>query len=450
MDPMTLAEVAAVTGGRATGGEPAAPVTGVALDSREAAPGDLFIALPGARADGHDFAADAAARGAVAVLGSRPVAELPTVVVPDPAAALAALGAEARRRSPAAVVAVTGSNGKTSVKEILAAILGGVGATLATAGNRNNRLGVPATLCRLGSEHDYAVIELGANHAGEIAELAGMARPDAGVVTNAAPAHLEGFGSLDGVAAAKGELFSALPEHGVAVINADDAYAGYWRELAGARRCLTFGAGSGQIRYRGSARRLELDLGAGWSAVPTALLGAHNAANAAAAAAAACALDVPAAAIIAGVEAATAPAGRLQLRAGCHGGWLVDDTYNANPGSLRAALDVLPELGGEPWLLLGDMSELGESAADWHRRAGEMARAAGVQRLCAVGPEAAAAAEGFGPGGEAFADQDALLDACRTGLPASAVVLIKGSRSAAMDRVADALAIHANEAGEAS
>ena len=289
MDPLGLAEVAAITGGRVAGDEPAAPVHDVALDSRRAGPGSLFVALPGARADGHDFAADAAGRGAVAMLGQRPVAALPTVVVADPAAALAALGAECRRRSPARLVAVTGSNGKTTVKDLLASMLGELGPTLATEGNRNNLLGVPETLCRLGAEHRYAVIELGANAPGEIAQLTAWAHPDVGVVTNAGPAHLAGFGSVAGVARVKGELFEGLARDSVAVINADDDFCGLWRELAGARRCLTFGADSGQIRYRGHARRLELDLGSGWMAAPTPLLGAHNAGNVAAAAACSCA-----------------------------------------------------------------------------------------------------------------------------------------------------------------
>ncbi|MCG5533653.1 MULTISPECIES: UDP-N-acetylmuramoyl-tripeptide--D-alanyl-D-alanine ligase [unclassified Halorhodospira] len=440
MDPLSLHQVAALTGAELVGRDGGATVNGVALDSRRSAPGTLFVALAGARSDGHDFAADAAARGAVAVLGARPVAALPTLVVEDPAAALALLGAECRRRSGARVVAVTGSNGKTTVKELLAAMLAETGPTLATEGNRNNLLGVPEMLCRLDGGHRYAVIEMGANAPGEIAQLTVWAQPDVGVVTNAGPAHLEGFGSLNGVARAKGELFEGLPGHGVAVIHADDDYSGLWRELAGARRCLTFGAETGQIRYRGRGSRLELDLGGGWTAAPTPLLGRHNAQNIAAAAACAAALEVPARTILERVAAAAAVPGRLQLRWGCHGGWLVDDTYNANPASLQAAIDTVTEFGGAPWLLLGAMGELGREAADWHRRAGQRARAAGIQRLWTLGGAAAPAAEGFGVGGRCFDDASALIEACRAEMPADAVVLVKGSRSAAMEHVAAGLA----------
>ncbi|ABM62859.1 UDP-N-acetylmuramoyl-tripeptide--D-alanyl-D-alanine ligase [Halorhodospira halophila] len=438
MDPLSLEQIAALTGAELIGNGGGA-VTGVALDSRRATSGSLFVALPGARCDGHDFADDAAARGAVAVLGTRPVGALPTLVVEDPAAALAVLGAECRRRSGVRLVAVTGSNGKTTVKELLAAMLAESGPTLATEGNRNNLLGVPEMLCRLGAGHRFAVIEMGANAPGEIAQLTAWAQPDVGVVTNAGPAHLEGFGSLDGVARAKGELFQGLPRQGVAVLNADDDFCGLWREMAGARRCLTFGADAGQFRHRGHGSRLELDLGGGWMAAPTPLLGGHNAQNIAAAAACAAALEVPARTILDRISSAAAVPGRLELRRGDHGGWLVDDTYNANPASLQAAIDTVTGFQAAPWLLLGAMGELGAETAEWHSRAGRRARAAGVERLWTLGEAAAPAAEAFGEGGRCFDNASALIEACRAELPADAVVLIKGSRSAAMERVAAGL-----------
>ncbi|MFP4146883.1 MAG: UDP-N-acetylmuramoyl-tripeptide--D-alanyl-D-alanine ligase [Halorhodospira sp.] len=447
MDPLSLDQIAMITEGQVVGATPSRPVTEVVLDSRRAVPGSLFVALPGSRVEGYAFAADAAARGAVAVLASRPVDALPTIVVEQPAAALAALGAACRDRSPARLVAVTGSNGKTTVKELLAGMLGGVGTTLATEGNRNNLIGVPEMLCRLDASYQYAVIEMGANAPGEINQLAAWACPQVGVVTNAGPAHLEGFGSLAGVARAKGELFEGLPDDGVAVINADDEFAGFWRELAGSRRCLTFGRHAGQFRYRGQGRRLELDFGSGWMAAPTALLGAHNAANIAAASACAAALEVPARSILSAVAAAQPVPGRLQLCSGCHGGWVIDDTYNANPGSLQAAVEALHELEGPVWLMLGAMGELGEQTAYWHRQAGEMARVAGVARLWTVGEGAAPAAEGFGEGGRCFPHHQALIDACAAELPADAVVLIKGSRLAAMEQVAQALVAEDPEQG---
>ncbi|MBK1727377.1 UDP-N-acetylmuramoyl-tripeptide--D-alanyl-D-alanine ligase, partial [Halorhodospira neutriphila] len=387
--------------------------------------------------------------GAAAVLGRRPVAALPTVVVAEPERALAELGRQARRRAGARVAAVTGSNGKTTVKELLAAILAAEGPTLATRGNRNNHLGVPETLCRLDGHHRYAVVEMGANHPGEIATLAAWAAPEVGVVTNAGPAHLEGFGTVRGVAEAKGELFAALGPQGTAVINADDPYADLWRGLAGARRILAFGAGpQAEVRYRGHGEALELRLGGVWRPVPSPLLGACNAANAAAAAACAVALGASEAAVAAGIAAAGAAPGRLEVHPGRRCRRVIDDSYNANPGSLQAALEVLRAQGGEPWLLLGAMAELGPEAAQWHRRAGELARAAGVARLWAVGAEAAPAAAAFGEGGRCFTGHEEMLAACERELPPQAVVLIKGSRSAAMERSVAALTASSTETEE--
>ncbi|MBK1735601.1 hypothetical protein CKO15_09950 [Halorhodospira abdelmalekii] len=469
MLPCTLQQLTEWLSVPLSGGQPGCGdrlVHGVALDSREVEPGMLFVALRGAHVDGHDYAADAAARGAVAMLGQRPVEALPTLLVDDPLNALTTLGRRCRAGSSAQVVALTGSNGKTTVKELLAAMLVQRGPTLATAGNRNNHLGLPQTLCRLRAEHRFAVLEMGANHAGEIGELAAIAEPHVGIVTNAGPAHLEGFGSLRGVATAKGELFSALPAAGAAVINTDDTYADLWHELARhVERRVTFGTHSvADLRYRGAGPSLELWLAERWRATPTPLLGAHNAANAAAAAAAATLCGVSADEIAQALAAASAPPGRLQLRHGRTCRWVIDDSYNANPASLQAGLEVLCELAsapggvdgtgrrgetdqagrtgeaGQPWLLLGTMAELGEQTADWHRRAGEQARAAGVAHLWCVGEIAAAAADAFGAGGRVFADVASLAQACQDEVPADAVVLIKGSRAAAMERLVAVLA----------
>ena len=448
MLPMSLDRIAHLVGGTLYGrGD--VQVSSIALDSREVAAGGLFVALLGERVDGHEFAADAVARGALGMLGQRPDPALPSIVVVDPVAALAELGRFCRHQSNAWVIALTGSNGKTTVKELLDAILGRVAPTLATYGNRNNHLGVPQTLTRMRPEHDYAVIEMGANHLGEIASLTELVEPQLGLVTNAAVAHLEGFGSLTGVADAKGELFDGLGQGSTAVINADDTYARLWRgKAAVAGRIITFGAtAAADVRYRNQGEGLEILLEGCWQSMPTPLLGSHNAANACAAAACAAAVGVPTTVIAAALAVAQPPRGRLQPLPGLRCRLVIDDSYNANPASLDAALAVLQETVGEKWLVLGDMAELGSQAEDWHWRAGEAARAAGVARLCTLGDKAGAAAEAFGAGGRDFADIDSLLIACREELPVQGVVLVKGSRSAGMERLVMALT---NESAQAA
>lgn len=440
MDPVAVRELVQRLGGSLRGG--AATVTGAAIDSRRLREGDLFVALRGSRVDGHEFVAAAREAGAGAALVERAVDDpLPQWVVPDTRPALAALGALARERTRAVVVGVTGSNGKTTVKEMLAAVLGRLGPVLATAGNYNNELGVPLTLCRLDGSHRFAVIEMGASGPGEIGRLAALARPRVGVVTNAAPAHLEGFGSVEGVARAKGELYAALPPGGEAVINADDAFAELWRELAGSRRRLSFGmAGDADVAGElASDGALKIRLPEEEVAVRLALSGRHNRLNALAAAAVAHAAGAPAADIRAGLESLHPVAGRLDLRAGVADAVIVDDSYNANPASLEAALEAVAERPGRRWLVLGDMAELGPSAAALHAAAGESARRHGFERVFACGSLAAEAARAFGDGGVTLADRDAIVRAVRSGLAADVTVLIKGSRSAGMEAVARAL-----------
>ncbi|MCG5529574.1 UDP-N-acetylmuramoyl-tripeptide--D-alanyl-D-alanine ligase [Halorhodospira halochloris] len=445
MLPMSLAQIAHLLDGQIHGrGD--VQITSVALDSREVEPGSLFVGLIGERVDGHEFAADAAARGALGMLGQRPDPALPSVVVADPVAALAKLGKACRHQSNALVLALTGSNGKTTVKELVAAMLANAAPTLATMGNRNNHLGVPQTLTRLRPEHRFAVIEMGANHPGEIAGLAELAEPHIGLVTNAAEAHLEGFGSLDGVAHAKGELFDSLGGDSSAIINIDDRYARLWQEKsAAAGRTISFGrSAAADVRWRNQGEELEIYLDGRWQSTPTALLGEHNSANACAAAACAHTMGVPAEQIRAALAQVRAPRGRLQPLPGLRCRMVIDDSYNANPASLEAALAVLEQIVGEKWLLLGEMAELGADSPAWHRRAGELARAAGVARLWTLGRRAALAAESFGAGGRDFADLDSLLVACREELPAQGVVLIKGSRTAGMERLVAALSENTN------
>lgn len=421
--------------------------TGVSIDSRTVHADELFVALAGARHDGHDHLADAAARGAAGAMVARASsAVLPRLLVADTRASMGCLAGHWRSRFRLPVVAVTGSNGKTTVKEMLAAVLSRVGATLATRGNLNNDIGVPLTLFGLGETHRYAVVEMGANHAGEIAALGAIVRPTVSVVTQCAPAHLAGFGSIEGVARAKGEIFSALPDDGIAVVNADDPYADLWLRLAGTRRVLQFSmqrAADVRAHDRGldadGHRRIELETCHGLTEVSLPLLGRHNVLNAAATVASALALGIAPASWRDGLQAMQPVSGRLELHAGTCGSRIVDDTYNANPGSLAAALETLAELPGRHWLVLGDMGELGADSEVMHRRAGAAVRATGVERLYTVGELAGLAADEFGAGAERCADVAAVAAAVAGDLVAGVTVLVKGSRTARMERVVNFL-----------
>ncbi len=450
---MGLAEAAAVLGGRLQGAD--RTFQAVCHDSRALRAGDLFVALRGPRFDGHDFLAQAQDLGAAGALveTARPLA-LPQVVVADSRAALGRLAAHWRERFRIPLVAVTGSNGKTTVKEMIAAILGRLGPVLVTAGNRNNEIGVPLTLLGLRAGHQRAVVEMGMNHAGEIAYLSALARPTVALVTNAAEAHLEGLGSVAAVARAKGEIFGGLREGGVAVINADDPHAGLWRELAAPHEVVTFGlerpadySADYQPLAEGSRLRLHTPLGEVDMTIP--LMGRHNAANAAAAAACAAQAGAGLEDIRAGLERLRAVAGRLEVKRARRGAWVLDDSYNANPASVAAGLEVLRERAGERVLVLGDMLELGEAAAEIHRRVGALARRIGIQRLLAVGALARHAAEAFGPGGEHFPDHQALADRLDGLLGPRVTVLVKGSRGSHMEAVVAAVCSRGSEEGAA-
>lgn len=440
----TLDQMATVLDGRCTA---AATCTGASIDSRALERGNLFVAIRGERFDGHDFVAAAGDAGAAAAMVSRELpVSLPQLVVGDTRVALGQLAAWWRRRLSLPLVGVTGSNGKTTVKELLAGILARRGAVLSTRGNLNNDLGVPLTLLQLGSSHHAAVVEMGANHAGEIAHLATLAGPDVGVVTNAGRAHLEGFGSLAGVARAKGEMFSGLPADGTAIINRDDAFYALWRDLAGERTVVTFGVDAGaDVRPAGDIETLPgggsafvLVAPAGEIRVTLSLPGLHNVRNALAAAAAALAAGTSLSDVAGGLEAATAPPGRLQVHS-APGLRVIDDTYNANPDSLGAALEVLMQQPGERWLVIGDMGELGESAGELHEAMGLQARHAGVARLYALGDLARRAAAGFGAGGSHFDSEAELLAALHADIHEDRTILVKGSRAMRMERVVKAL-----------
>ena len=440
---LTLAEIAAIVGGEHYGIN--AVATGVSIDTRSLTPGDLFVAIKGPRYDGHDFSRRAQSLGASGVLSRFRVEGHAScgVVVSDPVVALGRLAAHVRQAKGPRVVAVTGSNGKTTVKEMLSSILRREGPTLQTRGNLNNHLGLPLTLLALDQE-PFAVVEMGASHVGEIAELTAMAQPDVGLVTMAGEAHLGGFGSREAIARAKGELFAGLAPDAVAVINADDLWCDLWCELASHCRIVRFGLSeTAQVRAVETGQGMRVLTPAGEFDLKLALPGRHNVLNALAATAAAGALGVSLTQIAAGLAATEIVPGRLNLQQTPAGFRVIDDTYNANPGSFRAALAYLQEVPAEHWLVVGDMGELGETALDYHRQLGDEARLSGVTRLFALGHLASATAESFGSGGKWFTDIDGLTHSLRTALheqsPEAVVVLVKGSRFMKMERVVQAL-----------
>jgi UDP-N-acetylmuramoyl-tripeptide--D-alanyl-D-alanine ligase len=450
---MRLSTIAVWTHGKLYGSD--VEVTGVAIDTRKLKSGDLFVAIRGERVDGHDYLAEAAARGAVAALVTRKVdSELPQVLVDDAGLALGDLASAVRAQRDTRVVGITGSNGKTTVKTLVASILSRHGRTHVSTGNYNNELGLPLSLLAMPQDAEYAVFEMGAGKPGDIEYLAAIARPDIGLVTLIAPAHLERMGSIEGVAETKGALYQALPSDGIAIINADDGFASFFGGLAGARKRLRFGldhaadVGADIVEQRVDGSRFVLSTPNGDAEVSLPLPGRHNIANALAAAGVALALEVPLDTIVAGLEEAVGVAGRLH-REVTAGGWtLIDDSYNANPSSMAAAIDTLLLAAGERWLVLGDMAELGPDARALHAGIGARARERGVDRLFAVGPLGAATVEAFGAHGEHFTDKPALIAALQSQLHSGVTCLVKGSRSAGMEQVVAVLGGHPGHAGK--
>jgi UDP-N-acetylmuramoyl-tripeptide--D-alanyl-D-alanine ligase len=421
-------------------------VDGLFTDTRKPMVGAVFVALRGTNFDAHNYAAMAVAGGAAVLVVDHALHDVtvPQVVVADTRLALGRLAAAwcaEWRKQGGKLVALTGSNGKTTTKEMLASILREVGAVLATRGNLNNDIGVPLMLAELDAAQHFAVIEMGANHAGEIAYLTALARPDVALVTNTGRAHLEGFGGEQGVILAKGEIFGGLTTGGTAVINLDDKGAATWLAF-NAGRSLTFSmqqAADVHGTWQADEGRLDIAACGTEFALHLQVAGAHNAHNALAAAAAAWALGIAPTAIQSGLEKFSGVAGRLQRKSGLHGGVLWDDTYNANPDSLQAGIRALRAAEGETWLILGDMGELGADRVELHAEAGRMARELGVVRLFTLGELAQIATASFGADAQAFSDLDDLLVAVRAALHPQVQLLVKGSRSARMERVVQAL-----------
>jgi len=418
---------------------------GISTDTRSIRDGELFFALQGPNFDGHDHVGKAKASGAAgAVVSSLVEDDIAQITVDDTKLALGRFGAAWRKSRNVHVVGITGSNGKTTLKELVAACLNSKAPTLATQGNLNNDIGMPLMLARISEEHEYAVLEMGANHAGEIAYLANLANPDVVVITNAAAAHLEGFGSMDGVARAKGEILEIADRPNFAILNADDNYYEYWASLVQDVATLSFGFSStadiraDEIESSATGSRFTLRMPGASVQVSLPLPGVHNVLNACAAAAVALALDIDGQQIKAALESIVPVDGRLRALAGINGCTLFDDSYNANPLSAKAAAEFLANLDGESWLVLADMKELGEGAKDLHREVGASARASGVDRLFALGDLARNYVDGFGDGAEWYGDIDSLLaDVSKVGN--SVNILVKGSRSMRMERVVDAL-----------
>jgi len=454
---LQLQDVAQATGGQAIG---EAMVRGVGTDSRAQAAGELFVALRGERFDGHDFVAGAQQQGAAAALVDRDwyarqggdAGSLPLVVVDDTRRALGALAASWRQRFDIPLIGITGSNGKTTVKEMCAAILrtrfADSGAVLATAGNLNNDIGLPLTLLGLRAHHRAAVVEMGMNHPGEIGALTAIARPTVALVNNAQRAHLQGMGGVVEVAEEKAAIYDGLDAHGVAIVNLDDPHAALWLARNRDRKVMGFGfrdaadvygvcrlQGLGailQIRHAGEAVECALQ-------VP----GVHNAANALSAAAACLAAGVTLAEVARGLSGYTGTKGRLHRRAGRGGALILDDTYNANPDSVRAGIDVLASTPGRKVLVLGDMGEVGESSAQVHDEVGGYAKSKGVDALFGLGEMSAIAVRNFGEGGAHFANPESLAAAVLPLLDADTAVLVKGSRFMRMERVVERLlAVH--------
>ncbi len=414
-------------------------LSGFSIDSRTLQPGDLYIAVKGDRFDGHDYCADAEQNGASGLVVHEKVnSDLPQLIVEDTRVALGLLGKMWAEQFQVPTVAITGSNGKTTVKEMVAAILGQLGPVLATEGNFNNEIGVPLTLLRLRAHHHYAVIEIGASGPGEVAMLSRLVQPDVALINNIGEAHLEGFGSIEAVASAKSEIFEGLSSDGWAVINADDRFADVMRQAASHAHIHQFGSDEDVAVRLMPERELKIYTGEKMLSPRFALLGRHNRLNAVAATAVAQCMDVQPVAVMSGLAQINSVAGRLSRRYGIKESTVIDDTYNANPVSVRAAIDVLAEFDGMRMLVLGDLAELGADEISIHAQLGVYAKQAGIDHLFTVGVLTEHTADAF-EGAVHFPDKEQLIDTLRAVIHSDTTVLVKGSRGSQMEQVVNPL-----------
>jgi UDP-N-acetylmuramoyl-tripeptide--D-alanyl-D-alanine ligase len=446
---MTLAEVASVLNAPCTENF---ELHGVCIDSLQVKPGNLFIAIKGDRFDGHDYIKKAVDNGAVAVICEKQIEDVPVpqLLVKNTIDALAKVAEKHRLKFTCAVIALTGSNGKTTVKEMIASIL--PKPSYSTQGNYNNHIGAPLSVLNLNSEHRYAVFELGANHQGEIAHTVSIVKPKVTLINNIAPAHIEGFGSIDGVAIAKGEIHQGLAVGGTAVINDDDDYAHYWDSLLEGKNTVHFSVEEPKDVYTrdltftedGRAQFL-LVTPKGECNIALNVFGRHSVSNALAAASCAYALGISMSDIQAGLNAFGGVSGRMTRLVGKHGAVIIDDTYNANLKSVLSALDVLAKMKGRRVLVLGDMGELGDHTRSHHQKVGQAAKELGVDEVYTCGTDSKHASDTFGDAGQHFEDQEALISVLSKDLDSQTTILVKGSRSAAMEKVVHGL-MDVNEA----
>lgn len=450
---MKLSQLAGILKGELKGAD--IEYTGVSTDTRTIVPNALFVAIKGPHFDAHEFAAVAKEKDAAAILVQKPISvDMPYVLVSDTVKALGQLAAFHRQQFNIPIIAITGSCGKTTVKTMTSNILTYCGSVLFPESSFNNEIGLPLTVLKLTSAHQYAVLEMGTNHFGEIAYLTHIARPTVATITNAGPAHLEGLGDVQGVSRAKGEIFQGLTTDGIGIINADDTYAKYWESLVHQHTqqsndqssILYFGlenkadVTAKNIRLNNLAKAcFTLLTPLGETDIQLPLLGRHNVMNALTAAACAIAVGAPLSAIKQGLETVIPVKRRLNEYQSYNGAQVIDDSYNANPLSFKAAIETLAGRQGEKVVVLGDMKELGPQANAYHRELGLTAQRLGINKLLAYGEFAQAAAEGFGPNAEYFSDQNLLIEALKSILHPQMTVLIKGSLSTGMDRVVKAI-----------